>query len=423
MKKFLLMLGAAMMGLTASAQLYVTGGDVVGAPAAWDPKNPLEVTLQNGAYTFKATGNFKMSTAKGGWDEAFNPAALSLDGAWNRDVSTATGKLKKENGDMLAPKADVEITYVVNEAMTDITATLPEGEVFGEIVMPDFYLVGEMNDWNPSDANYKMTRSGNEYTYVAENGISGKWKICNGTWAQTYGQGESAMPVVGTEYNLAFNGGNLNTDITEKVTIKFTYTEGGPYKLLITKYVEEPPVPTVPEKLYLIGNIENCQYGADPHIGVEMTKEGNVFKCESVMLDAYEGNAWFSFCQALAEESIENVEEAWGVVNSYDRFGPQSETVVTPGQATDFTTFVAGVNASACGSYKIAANTEGQKYVFTMDFVTNKLSVSTASSVDTIDAELQGTPVYFNLQGQRVDNPENGIYVRVLNGKATKVMK
>ena len=45
------------------------------------------------------------------------------------------------------------------------------------------------------------------------------------------------------------------------------------------------------------------------------------------------------------------------------------------------------------------------------------------SGVDSIEVENDGEAVYFNLQGVRVDNPENGIFVRVANGKAVKVVK
>ena len=31
-------------------------------------------------------------------------------------------------------------------------------------------------------------------------------------------------------------------------------------------------------------------------------------------------------------------------------------------------------------------------------------------------------PVYYNLQGQKVDNPNNGVFIRVINGKSSKVM-
>jgi hypothetical protein len=36
--------------------------------------------------------------------------------------------------------------------------------------------------------------------------------------------------------------------------------------------------------------------------------------------------------------------------------------------------------------------------------------------------EVEGAPVYYNLQGQRVANPTRGIYIRVAGNRATKVM-
>ena len=194
--------------------------------------------------------------------------------------------------------------------------------------------------------------------------------------------------------------------------------------LTVTKVGGDVPTPPtdMPETLYIIGNIPNCQYGMNPTIGVQLVKDGNEFKGETIILDAYEGFGWFSFCQALGDPGMEE-SEAWGIVNSYDRFGPATETLVTPNEKFDFETYKEGVNASSCGSYKIAANDPGKTYIFLLNFETKKLTVTVGSGVGIIDNELEGKPVYFNLQGQRVENPTNGIYVRVLNGKATKVMK
>ena len=56
----------------------------------------------------------------------------------------------------------------------------------------------------------------------------------------------------------------------------------------------------------------------------------------------------------------------------------------------------------------------------------SSIAVDYANSAPTgiagIEAE-NGEAVYFNLQGVRVQNPENGIFIRVQNGKATKIMK
>lgn len=44
------------------------------------------------------------------------------------------------------------------------------------------------------------------------------------------------------------------------------------------------------------------------------------------------------------------------------------------------------------------------------------------TGVNTIEAADYAEAVYFNLQGVKVQNPEHGIYVKVVNGKATKVV-
>lgn len=49
-------------------------------------------------------------------------------------------------------------------------------------------------------------------------------------------------------------------------------------------------------------------------------------------------------------------------------------------------------------------------------------ATSTPTGIAGIEAE-DGEAVYFNLQGVRVQNPENGIFIRVQNGKAVKIMK
>lgn len=530
MKKLTLLLATAFVGFTASAQLYVTGGEVTGAPAAWNPANPLAVTLEDGSYTFKAKGGFKISTAKGTWDE-FNAGCYTTDGAWQKSGATATVNLKKGNVDIAAPKAETEITYVVAEDLSKITGTLPNGETFGEEVAPDFYVIGGgFGSWELKNESLKMTRSGNVYTYTSESGINGAWKINDGTWAVSYGQGEAGMPVVGTLYNVAFNGGDMTSTISEKVTITFTYVEGGQSTVLLTTDGDDPNPPTppetdytkwyvnvigvfndwtdngvhpnaeglsthtnlklgtgdfrikcwdgsselnfstgstvtvgdwveltnttgagmtiangaadavynvefncatkqvkitlvgddpqpvvVPETLYMIGNVPASEGEWSSSKGVAMTKVGDTFTCITPISDAGEGYGYFSFCQVLGDD--------WDTVNSMDRFGAatKDQEVVLGSTAYDFTTYKAGVNASSCQSFKIAASEPKMNYLFTMDFKTGKLTIDQKTGIDSIEAE-NGVAVYYNLQGQRVENPANGLFVRVLNGKATKVM-
>lgn len=111
MKKLSLLLAAAVTCFTASAQLYVTGTNVEGASAAWDPASALEVQLENGVYTFQATNDFKISTANGTWDQ-FNAGSKNLSGKWTKATTTATANLKSgSDSNILPPMSDVKITY------------------------------------------------------------------------------------------------------------------------------------------------------------------------------------------------------------------------------------------------------------------------------------------------------------------------
>lgn len=51
------------------------------------------------------------------------------------------------------------------------------------------------------------------------------------------------------------------------------------------------------------------------------------------------------------------------------------------------------------------------------------VNVGVWTGVSSINAESNGTAVWFNLQGVRVANPEKGTFIRVLNGKAEKLLK
>ncbi len=51
------------------------------------------------------------------------------------------------------------------------------------------------------------------------------------------------------------------------------------------------------------------------------------------------------------------------------------------------------------------------------------IAFDTPTSVDGIEAEGNGEVEYFNLQGVKVQNPEKGIYIRVQDGNAVKIVK
>lgn len=94
-----------------------------------------------------------------------------------------------------------------------------------------------------------------------------------------------------------------------------------------------------------------------------------------------------------------------------------------------FPTVVTDNQVNVCNGYGFAfvaksGAKSGDKYDFTNVWLVPK-GTSTpgykSSGVAAVEVE-EGEAVYFNLQGQKVENPENGLYIRVAGNKATKVL-
>lgn len=286
-------------------------------------------------------------------------------------------------------------------------------------------LVSEFTGWGNSGKT--MTSEGNGvYTTTVDATANGNFRFISGTaaaqekwwesieqWGAGAGDNDKKDAVVGENDLMA--GGKGNFIITEAANYTFKVDLAN-LKMTLTKNGGVDPQPVVvPETLYMIGNVPASEGEWSSSKGVAMTKVGDTFTCITPISDAGEGYGYFSFCQVLGDD--------WDTVNSMDRFGAatKDQEVVLGSTAYDFTTYKAGVNASSCQSFKIAASEPKMNYLFTMDFKTGKLTIDQKTGIDSIEAE-NGVAVYYNLQGQRVENPANGLFVRVLNGKATKVM-
>ncbi len=75
------------------------------------------------------------------------------------------------------------------------------------------------------------------------------------------------------------------------------------------------------------------------------------------------------------------------------------------------------------GDITISGASDTVLYDVTFEVATATIKVTeTSTGVASVAAE-NGEAIFFNLQGQRVANPENGLFIRVQNGKAVKVIK
>lgn len=181
--------------------------------------------------------------------------------------------------------------------------------------------------------------------------------------------------------------------------------------ITLTKSGNNPdPVVSIPDALYLIGNINGLTW--DTAEAVEMTRKDNTYSVLATINNTGEGFGYFSFCTVKGDD--------WNAVNGGDRFGaPEEDAEITIGTATDYMEYPANVSASACKSWKAPKGT----YNFVVDFENGTVRLDVPSGIENVEAAEDTEVVYFNLQGVRVDNPANGVFVRVANGKATKVIK
>ncbi|MGM9861871.1 MAG: hypothetical protein ACI30W_04675, partial [Muribaculaceae bacterium] len=311
------------------------------------------------------------------------------------------------------------------------------------------YLRGNINatGWTPSNA-VAMTKDGNVFTVTSDIVDAGEgfgyfsFSVANGTadddaasdWdtnvnsADRYGAASGADVVaLGSDIEVVKYavGVNASSCASWKIaagtgyTFTVTFTAEGATLKVTQSGTPDPDPEYAPETLYLRGNINAT--GWTPSNAVAMTKEGNVFTVTSSVANVNEGFGYISFSVAngTAEDDAAN---DWDTnVNSADRFGPAApDTEVSFDTEMPVTTYAAGVNASSCASWKVAAGTN-MKFIVTFTADGATLKVTDFVGVEDITLGDNDDVKYFNLQGARVENPAAGIYIEVRGTTARKV--
>ncbi len=377
----------------ANAQLYLTGNDF-----GWEPSEAVEVALENGVYSFQVENPFKMSTTKStvaaDWNP-FNAGALFPAETLPESFTEFSCGLVNGDANVTLPRGkwNVEVT----SDYKNVTFTLleaPEGFV-------DLYLRGDMNGWEASE-EWQFTTTDGE-TYVLS-GITvdskDTFKIADDNWG-TYNFGGSGEPIaLNIPYEL-FNGGNTNLELEETgENLTFTFVlstrtltvsgEGGDTP------VDPDPVDPDPVEgfdgwyLNVLGNFNSWLFDgvAVPEDGI-VTATGVAIGTSEFKIKIWDGVAdnWFSTGGAIA---------------------------------TGEWVKIAGNNDA---NMTVEGATESSVYTVTWNCNNNSVLIEEEHSTGVAAIEAaEGEATYFNLQGARVENPAAGIYVKVLNGKATKVV-
>lgn len=108
----------------------------------------------------------------------------------------------------------------------------------------------------------------------------------------------------------------------------------------------------------------------------------------------------------------------WGHVQDYCVAG-----IVDFAPTADITGRIVANGLAAC---EWAPREGVNKYHSNLEMLTANtlryLAPSLSTAVETIDSESEAAPVFYNIQGQKVANPEKGMFIKVANGKASKVI-
>lgn len=172
-------------------------------------------------------------------------------------------------------------------------------------------------------------------------------------------------------------------------------------------------VTDMPAQLYFIGDIKDNQW--DPSYGEAMTKDGNKYVLSKVVLEAAdpEADCYFSFTDALGAD--------WDELNmKANRWGAAEEgATIATGVASAMKLYANNIDASNCKSWCVAPG----EYSIEANFADMKVTLTKSmSGIDNIGVESAEPVIYYNLQGVRVAEPANGIFIRRQGNKVSKVI-
>ncbi len=381
MKKSLLALAAfAMMAGSANA-MYL-----IGAPAGeWNPAVGIEMEEVEGGWQWTGYVSpydyFAFATQlTDDWDTLNNNYRLSP----TSDGLAATGVHELHFG---TPEGafhgiGTECTYLVSEVEGEYKLTVT---VNGELLT--WGLIGDFNSWN-EDVALTQVKEGVWSVTMSE--LTGAFKFrANNSWDVNYGGvGYDAIGYDG-DYELEINGNNFVIDDATDVTLTLDLNN---MVLTVEGYAEQPPVLKM---LALRGSFTDWEWEWGYYF-MEGEEPGIYF-------------LYLDFVDSDWEFKIAN--QDWSEQYTTQNFN------MWDGEVYDLT-----VNDGSSSNMGFA-----QSYtdvLMTLDLNNNTLSFTGEgqSGINAVEAS-EGTVQYFNLQGVRINNPEKGMYIRVIDGKSEKIIK
>ncbi|MBD5295599.1 MAG: starch-binding protein [Bacteroides sp.] len=169
---------------------------------------------------------------------------------------------------------------------------------------------------------------------------------------------------------------------------------------------------TYPANLYIVGNLDGYDWASAHGIPQSSKTDGEYHWTEVTFVDSNDGSAYFSFLTQL-----DTTDGEWDAANQADRYGAsENDEPLSINSPATIRKYAYLVDAMGCAAWKVAPG----KYSITAKL--NKMQIlleNSTSGISSFDSE-NAEPIYFNLQGQRVDNPGKGIYIVVRGNRSAK---
>lgn len=257
-----------------------------------------------------------------------------------------------------------------------------------------WWISGAFNNWNHAQEELMYVEDGVYATTLPS--LSGEFLICQGTkgnpdWGSKIGTNGQKV-VAGKNYKYVQGAGNFVMDGTvNNATVTLDTNQG---TILVTGQYEENDY----SEIYIIGDINDGGWNENLTSYPLTLKAGYE--------DEYEGT--YTFTGETNYFKLKAGSYVYGTDEDND-IEVEPPFFYNPMQGGDYA-FVIGP-----GEYHFSFSLG--KNAFYGDLIVEK-STGSAAGIEAADGEA----AYYTLQGIRIDEPTDGLYIKVLDGKASKVV-
>lgn len=260
------------------------------------------------------------------------------------------------------------------------------------------YIRGGMNGWGTSE-DWEFADEGNGVYALYDVTLSGQFKIADASWGTINYGGDNSKIKAGTDYNLYHNGANIVTEGTINCSrVVFTLKSNGEATLHLEGEAEDPNKPLT--EIYVIGNFCDWDFNSTAGKLTLDTDKANTFSGQITLTDSGDGLSYWRIFTGL------------GMVGEY---GVDGGNLTEHTWSGTLTSEKEGCVVSTPGTYDITVTlVKGQNSC--------QYSLTQSTGISNIASETNGSAQYYNILGTKVTNPTQGLYIKVVNGKATKVL-